>query len=250
MTSPSPGPPTLDPSPKAVAFARSKGSRVAIERDPLRRGGEPDVVTDTRISMHDPQSARGSGGTTCCVLSGERGADGGGGPEALFMHCLPRIGRGVTSAVMDGPASGGLRRGGEPAACPEGDPALVHWKCERRTRATLAMPFGWLLMNRFAALTGSQDRLTLVRRFRARFWQSRRSSVERRGGIRARNSVRRAARGLMAAARPSPAAGRGLGRRGAAADRGCPARTVARKSLFLPACRRDPSDCPMGVLPL
>ena len=53
------GPAAYDPSPAAVAFARGKGVKVEIERDPLEAVAGADlVVTDTWLSMHDPQSAR------------------------------------------------------------------------------------------------------------------------------------------------------------------------------------------------
>ena len=53
------GPPALDPSPAAVAFAREQGVTVEIERDPLKAAAGADlVVTDTWLSMHDSQSAR------------------------------------------------------------------------------------------------------------------------------------------------------------------------------------------------
>ncbi|MFO1104756.1 MAG: ornithine carbamoyltransferase [Amaricoccus sp.] len=101
------GPPTLDPSPKAVAFARSKGSRVAIERDPLRAVAGADlVVTDTWISMHDPQSARERRHNLLRPYQVNEALMAAAGPEALFMHCLPaHRSEEVTSAVMDGPAS-------------------------------------------------------------------------------------------------------------------------------------------------
>ena len=53
------GPEPLEPEPEFVEFARQKGSRVEIERDPARAVENADlVVTDTWVSMHDSPSAR------------------------------------------------------------------------------------------------------------------------------------------------------------------------------------------------
>ena len=53
------GPETLDPDAEAVAYARGKGAKVVIERDPVVAVEGADlVVTDTWLSMHDPQDAR------------------------------------------------------------------------------------------------------------------------------------------------------------------------------------------------
>ena len=53
------GPPPLDPEAAFVDFARAKGSTVLIERDPaLAVQGADLVVTDTWVSMHDPESAK------------------------------------------------------------------------------------------------------------------------------------------------------------------------------------------------
>jgi ornithine carbamoyltransferase len=53
------GPEPLDPEEKFMAFARAKGSKVVVERDPVRAVTGADlVVTDTWVSMHDPESAK------------------------------------------------------------------------------------------------------------------------------------------------------------------------------------------------
>lgn len=101
------GPPTLDPDPRAVAFARSRGVRVEIERDPLRAVAGADlVVTDTWLSMHDPQSTRERRHSQLRPYQVNEALMAAAGPEALFMHCLPaHRSEEVTSGVMDGPAS-------------------------------------------------------------------------------------------------------------------------------------------------
>jgi ornithine carbamoyltransferase len=64
------------------------------------------VVTDTWLSMHDPQSARERRHAllrpyqvTAALMTASK-------PQALFMHCLPaHRAEEVTSEVMDGPHS-------------------------------------------------------------------------------------------------------------------------------------------------
>lgn len=101
------GPESLDPDPAAVAFARSRGSRVTIERDPFAAVAGADlVVTDTWVSMHDSQSTRERRHS---LLRGYQVNDAlmaAAKPEALFMHCLPAHRQEeVTDSVMDGPQS-------------------------------------------------------------------------------------------------------------------------------------------------
>jgi len=101
------GPETLDPNPRAVAFARDKGSRVEIIRDPLAAArGADAIVTDTWVSMHDPESARERRHNQLrgYQVSGAMMAEGKA--DALFMHCLPaHRNEEATSEVMDGPQS-------------------------------------------------------------------------------------------------------------------------------------------------
>jgi ornithine carbamoyltransferase len=101
------GPETLDPDPRAVAFARGKGAAVAIDRDALRAVGGADlVVTDTWISMHDAQSARERRHNQLRPYQVNARLMAQAAPGALFLHCLPaHRGEEVTSEVMDGPAS-------------------------------------------------------------------------------------------------------------------------------------------------
>jgi ornithine carbamoyltransferase len=101
------GPEPLDPDKAVVEEARARGARVEIERDPHRAVAGADlVVTDTWVSMHDPQSARERrhnqlrGYQVNAALMARAKAD------ALFMHCLPaHRDDEATSDVMDGPHS-------------------------------------------------------------------------------------------------------------------------------------------------
>ena len=101
------GPEPLDPSPKAVAFARDQGSRVEIVRDPLAAArGADAIVTDTWVSMHDPESARERRHNQLRPYQVNSAMMAEAKPDALFMHCLPaHRNEEATSEVMDGPQS-------------------------------------------------------------------------------------------------------------------------------------------------
>ena len=101
------GPETLDPNPKAVAFARSKGSKIVITRDPLAAAAGADaIVTDTWVSMHDPESARERRHNQLRGYQVNGAMLAQGKPDALFMHCLPaHRNEEAASEVMDGPQS-------------------------------------------------------------------------------------------------------------------------------------------------
>ena len=101
------GPPPLDPEPEWFAFARAQGVQAEIERDPARAVEGADlVITDTWVSMHDPQSAKERRHNMLRGYQVNEGLMARARPEALFMHCLPAHREDeVTSAVMDGPQS-------------------------------------------------------------------------------------------------------------------------------------------------
>jgi ornithine carbamoyltransferase len=101
------GPETLDPNPRAVEFARSMGSKVEISRDPMAAAKEADaIVTDTWVSMHDPESARERRHNQLRGYQVTNQMMAQGKPDALFMHCLPaHRNEEATSEVMDGPQS-------------------------------------------------------------------------------------------------------------------------------------------------
>ncbi len=101
------GPPTLDPEKVWVDFARGQGVKVEIERDPVKAVEGADlVVTDTWVSMHDPQSAKERRHNRLRAYQVNEALMAHAKPDALFMHCLPaHRDEEVTSAVMDGPNS-------------------------------------------------------------------------------------------------------------------------------------------------
>ncbi len=94
------GPPPLDPEPALEGL-------YAIERDPHRAVDGADlVVTDTWVSMHDPQSARERRHNQLRGYQVNQRLMDHAKPDALFMHCLPaHRNEEVTDAVMDGPRS-------------------------------------------------------------------------------------------------------------------------------------------------
>ena len=101
------GPETLDPEAAFVAQARAKGANILIERDPHRAViGADLVVTDTWVSMHDPESAKERRHNQLRAYQVNEALMAAAKPDALFMHCLPAHRNDeATSAVMDGPHS-------------------------------------------------------------------------------------------------------------------------------------------------
>ncbi|NBD30010.1 MAG: ornithine carbamoyltransferase [Alphaproteobacteria bacterium] len=101
------GPEPLDPEQVFVEEARTKGVKIEIERDPHRAVEGADlVVTDTWVSMHDPQSARERRHNQLRGYQVNAELMAGANPDALFMHCLPaHRDDEATSEVMDGPHS-------------------------------------------------------------------------------------------------------------------------------------------------
>ena len=101
------GPETLDPERIFLEEARAKGANVLIERDPyVAVEGADLVVTDTWVSMHDPQSARERRHNQLRGYQVNAKLMSKAKPDALFMHCLPaHRGDETTSEVIDGPNS-------------------------------------------------------------------------------------------------------------------------------------------------
>ncbi len=101
------GPETLDPEPAFVEAARAKGVNIVIERNPdVAVQGADLVVTDTWVSMHDPQSARERRHNQLRGYQVNAALMAQAKPDALFMHCLPaHRDDEATSEVMDGPHS-------------------------------------------------------------------------------------------------------------------------------------------------
>lgn len=94
------GPPPLDPEPALAGL-------YTVERDPNKAVEGADlVVTDTWVSMHDPQSARERRHNQLRGYQVNEALMARAKENALFMHCLPAHREDeATSAVMDGPHS-------------------------------------------------------------------------------------------------------------------------------------------------
>ena len=101
------GPPPLDPEAGWLDFARAKGVKAEIERDPFKAVQGADlVVTDTWVSMHDPESAKERRHNQLRGYQVNEALMAEAKPDALFMHCLPAHRNDeATSGVMDGPHS-------------------------------------------------------------------------------------------------------------------------------------------------
>ncbi|WP_371037504.1 MULTISPECIES: ornithine carbamoyltransferase [unclassified Rhodosalinus] len=94
------GPATLDPDP-------SLDGLYTTVRDPQEAAADADlIVTDTWVSMHDPQSARERRHNQLRPYQVNAALMARAKPDALFMHCLPaHRDDEATSEVMDGPHS-------------------------------------------------------------------------------------------------------------------------------------------------
>ncbi len=94
------GPPPLDPEPALEGM-------YTIVRDPNEAVAGADlVVTDTWVSMHDPQSARERRHNQLRPYQVNAALMANAKSDALFMHCLPaHRDDEATSEVMDGPNS-------------------------------------------------------------------------------------------------------------------------------------------------
>ena len=101
------GPESLDPEEEFLNLARSKGSTITIERDPVKAVQGADlVVADTWVSMHDSQTTRERRHNLLRGYQVNTELMAHANEDALFMHCLPaHREEEVTSEVMDGPQS-------------------------------------------------------------------------------------------------------------------------------------------------
>lgn len=101
------GPQPMEPEAVFIEEARQAGSRIEIERDPMKAVEGADlVVTDTWVSMHDAPSTRERRHNQLRSYQVNDELMARAKPDALFMHCLPaHRGEEVTDAVMDGPQS-------------------------------------------------------------------------------------------------------------------------------------------------
>ena len=110
LTSPLPGRKRLIPKTNSSVSPASKGSKVIIERDPaLAVAGADLVVTDTWVSMHDPESAKERRHNQLSPYQVNEALMARAKPDALFMHCLPAHRNDEVDQRRDGrPAFGGL----------------------------------------------------------------------------------------------------------------------------------------------
>lgn len=94
------GPPPLDPEPElAGLYTTVRDPQEAVQGADL-------VVTDTWVSMHDPQSARERRHNQLRGYQVNDALMAQASGDALFMHCLPaHRDDEATSSVMDGPHS-------------------------------------------------------------------------------------------------------------------------------------------------
>ncbi len=94
------GPEPLDPEPSLAGLYQTvRNPQEAVEGADL-------VVTDTWVSMHDPQSARERRHNQLRGYQVNAALMAQAKPDALFMHCLPaHRDDEATSEVMDGPHS-------------------------------------------------------------------------------------------------------------------------------------------------
>ncbi|KFE36624.1 ornithine carbamoyltransferase [Thioclava atlantica] len=101
------GPEPLDPERAWLDLAEKAGRPITIDRDPARAVEGADlVVTDTWVSMHDPESAKERRHNQLRGYQVNEELMRHAKPDALFMHCLPAHRNDeATSGVMDGPHS-------------------------------------------------------------------------------------------------------------------------------------------------
>ncbi|MEM9726696.1 MAG: ornithine carbamoyltransferase [Pseudomonadota bacterium] len=100
-------PPELDPDPTIVAAARDRGAQVEILRDAAAAvAGADAVITDTWLSMNDPQDVRESRHRALQPYQVDAALMAKAKADAIFLHCLPaHRGEEATAEVMDGSQS-------------------------------------------------------------------------------------------------------------------------------------------------
>ena len=91
----------LEPSEKAIAWARSKGAKITVGTDPKAAVKNADcIVTDTWVSMGDDATNRHN---LLAPFQVNEDLITLAKPDALFMHCLPaHRGEEVTDGVIEG----------------------------------------------------------------------------------------------------------------------------------------------------
>jgi len=98
-------PPQLNPLPEVVEWARKNGASIEIMESPqLAVAGADAVITDTWVSMGDPDSQAQIALLAPYQVNPQLMAKAS--PAAIFLHCLPaHRGEEVTAEVIDGPQS-------------------------------------------------------------------------------------------------------------------------------------------------
>jgi ornithine carbamoyltransferase len=100
-------PETLDVEPRYLDWARARGAKITVTRDPAEAvDGADAVITDTWLSMHDTGDARERRHNLLRPYQVDERLMAQARPDALFLHCLPaHRGEEATADVMDGPQS-------------------------------------------------------------------------------------------------------------------------------------------------
>ncbi len=100
-------PEALMPDPAVVAWAQSEGAQIRVTHDPYEAvAGADCVVTDTWVSMNDPEEARTLRHNQLTPFRVDDALMAAAKPDAIFMHDLPaHRGDEATASVMDGPQS-------------------------------------------------------------------------------------------------------------------------------------------------
>ncbi len=100
-------PEALMPDAETIKWANANGAKVRVTNDPYEAVEDADcVVTDTWVSMSDPEEARTLRHNQLTPFRVDDALMAKAKPDAIFMHDLPaHRGDEATASVMDGPQS-------------------------------------------------------------------------------------------------------------------------------------------------
>lgn len=100
-------PPELSPTDEIMDWAKAKGAKVLVTRDPFEAADGADcVVTDTWVSMGDEETKAKQRHNLLAPYQVNAKLMAAAHKDAIFMHCLPaHRGEEMTADVIDGPAS-------------------------------------------------------------------------------------------------------------------------------------------------